>query len=176
MTASPVNYAYNSSTRLEDGRVLKIGGEAFVGGKTDVTFSRTQLYDPKADEWRETTALPDISQDVFGRSEHRAVLLENGLVMVAGGIATEHVPTHSYPVPVIVANVQIYDPGLGVWHPAASMSTARSGHTMTRLSNGTVLIVGGEGQSGMLASAELYNPTTLNLGSHKYLPLSIGNP
>ncbi len=41
-----------------------------------------------------------------------------------------------------------------------SLATARNGHTATLLPNGMVLVAGGGGNSGLLASAELYNPAT----------------
>jgi hypothetical protein len=44
------------------------------------------------------------------------------------------------------------------WSYTGSQTTARSGHTATLLSNGEVLIVGGTGTNGAVASAELYNP------------------
>jgi hypothetical protein len=43
---------------------------------------------------------------------------------------------------------------------------ARSGHTATLLSDGTVLITGGEGQTGILSSAERFDPSTLTFSPH----------
>ncbi|HEV7804602.1 MAG TPA: kelch repeat-containing protein [Solirubrobacteraceae bacterium] len=46
------------------------------------------------------------------------------------------------------------------WSPAASMSTARYGHAATVLANGRVLVTGGSNASGIVASAQLYDPVS----------------
>ncbi len=49
----------------------------------------------------------------------------------------------------------------GSWSPAASMATPRFGAAATTLSDGRVLVVGGQGTDGpVLSSTELYDPTT----------------
>ena len=48
----------------------------------------------------------------------------------------------------------------GTWTVTGSLNTARAGHTATLLLNGQVLVAGGENSTGVLASAELYNPST----------------
>jgi N-acetylneuraminic acid mutarotase len=47
-----------------------------------------------------------------------------------------------------------------MWTSAGSMSTPRIGHSATLLGNGDVLVAGGDNGTGLLASAELYNPAT----------------
>ncbi|CAF0864775.1 unnamed protein product [Didymodactylos carnosus] len=46
------------------------------------------------------------------------------------------------------------------WNTATSMATARYAHTATLLSSGKVLITGGYGSSGVLASSEIFDPST----------------
>src|SRR5437588_289177 len=54
------------------------------------------------------------------------------------------------------------------WTRTASLNMGRGDHTATLLPNGKVLVAGGQGNSGVLASAELYDPvayTWTNTGS-----------
>ena len=50
----------------------------------------------------------------------------------------------------------LYDPAANTWSAAGSLATARQYHTATLLSNGKVLVAGGQGNSGLLASAEVF--------------------
>ena len=59
-----------------------------------------------------------------------------------------------------LSSFEIYDPLANSSSDAASLTTARYGHTATLLMNGKVLVVGGESASGnVIASAELFDPT-----------------
>ncbi len=84
------------------------------------------------------------------RWEPAATLLQNGQVLVAGGIYS--------------ASAELYTPSTGVWTTTGSMHSNRWLFTATLLSNGQVLVAGGESyvnnQLVLLASAELYNPST----------------
>jgi len=82
------------------------------------------------------------------REYHTATLLNNGLVLIAGG------------TPPVPPSAELYNPATGTSTATGSLNTARYYHTATLLNNGLVLIVGGAGSSGILASAELYNPAT----------------
>ena len=61
------------------------------------------------------------------------------------------------------------------WTPTGSMATARYGHTATVLPSGQVLVVGGQDSSGLLDSAELYDPamgtwsSTASLGTGRFI-------
>jgi hypothetical protein len=55
-----------------------------------------------------------------------------------------------------MSSAEIYDPSTGTWTPTGSLNTAREVHTATLLPDGTVLVAGGYGYGGYLASAEIY--------------------
>lgn len=48
----------------------------------------------------------------------------------------------------------------GMWKNAGSLIQARTRHSATLLEDGRVLLIGGEGEGGALASAEAYDPET----------------
>jgi hypothetical protein len=79
------------------------------------------------------------------RYQHATILLRNGKVLVAGGSTSNQ--------------AELFDPVAGTFSATAgNMKAIRSASTMTLLSNGTVLIVGGENPGGVLASAEIFDP------------------
>src|SRR6266699_5182587 len=47
----------------------------------------------------------------------------------------------------------------GSWAPSGAMTQARTGAAAVRMPDGRVLITGGTGVNGVLASAELFGPT-----------------
>ncbi len=58
----------------------------------------------------------------------------------------------------IAATPGAWSAATGTWTPAGSMTTDRDGHTVTTLPSGLILVAGGSGSLGYLASAEVYNP------------------
>src|SRR5438034_3588093 len=80
---------------------------------------------------------------------HRATLLPNGKVLVAGGFGNGG----------YLASAELYDPLSGTWTASGSLGTKRADHTATVLPNGKVLVVGGVYDT-YLASAELYDPAS----------------
>ena len=90
---------------------------------------------------RSTSAAP--MQDA--RSNHTAVTLQDGRVLVAGGTTSGG---------GITSAAEIYDPASNSWTPVAGGMTApRSNHTASLLADGTVLIAGGQSTSGVLNSS-----------------------
>jgi len=88
---------------------------------------------------------------------HSAVLLNNGKVLVAGGVSCSAPGVCSY-----LNTGEIYDPVSGAFTSTGSMSAARSAPAVL-LANGKVLIAGGyacnsSGTCASLSSAEIYDP------------------
>jgi hypothetical protein len=81
------------------------------------------------------------------RAAHSATPLEDGTVLIAGGMVREHNN---------LTSAELYDPDTGTFAPTGDLITARVSHTATLLQDGRVLLVGGWEQR-VLASAELYD-------------------
>src|SRR5439155_935673 len=86
------------------------------------------------------------------RALYTAILLANGMVLVAGGEDSSF--NH-------FASAELYDPASGTWTATGSLNTARHLHTATLLANGMVLVAGGQDSSfNPSTSAELYDPAS----------------
>jgi hypothetical protein len=81
---------------------------------------------------------------------HTATLLQNGKVLISGGVND---CCHVLP------SAELFDPVTGTFTPTGNMTVGRSHHSATLLLDGRVLIAGGGGP-GSLATAELYDSST----------------
>jgi N-acetylneuraminic acid mutarotase len=89
---------------------------------------------------------------ITGRTDQTTTLLNNGLILVAGGKDANG---------NALASAELYTPSTGQWSATGSTTTARANQTATLLTNGQVLVAGGvDAQNNGLASVELYAPTT----------------
>ncbi len=84
------------------------------------------------------------------RSDHTAVRLPDGRVLVAGGTDGT----------TVLKSVEVFDPSSEKWVSATDMKTARRGHTMTLLQDNKVLVTGGFDDKAALATAEVYDPSS----------------
>jgi len=132
----------HTATLLQNGMVLVASG--FPGETYPGHWATAELYDPASGTWTFTGKLNR------PRFSHTATLLQNGMVLVAGGTTSNY---------KLTAKAELYDPASGTWTETDSLNTARSSHTATLLQNGMVLVAGGVSHQGMAASAQLYDPT-----------------
>ncbi|MFN7986789.1 MAG: kelch repeat-containing protein [Thermoanaerobaculia bacterium] len=142
----------HTSTLLPDGRVVFLGGEYLNSVTAQGWFVRVaEQYDPVAGIFSATGPL------ATGRSFHTATLLADGRTLIAGGWVGGGAAG-------ILSTAELFDPsangGAGAFTTAGSLATGRYLHSATLLPDGRVLVAGGQGASGALASAELFDPTT----------------
>lgn len=90
-------------------------------------------------------------QMLSARADHSATLLNDGHVLIAGGLLKNG---------QFLSSAEIYDPAKGSFVATGEMSTRRVGQAAVLLKDGRVLIVGGWAQSGPTNSADLYDPRT----------------
>ncbi|CAF1184025.1 unnamed protein product [Adineta ricciae] len=84
------------------------------------------------------------------RYQHTVSLLENGKVLVVGGIQNSS----------ILDITELYDPVTQRWITTGVMNDMRHAHIAVVLRNGKVLVAGGFNGSDFLNTAELYDPLT----------------
>jgi hypothetical protein len=128
----------HTAALLPNGMVLVAGGFHSPGPSASA-----ELYDPASGTWTATGSLNT------ARVSHTATSLPNGMVLVAGGYDNSNPRRFIY-----LASAELYDPASGAWTATGSLNTARYAHTATLLLNGMVLVAGGSGSHGTLASAE----------------------
>jgi hypothetical protein len=134
-----------TATLLQNGKVLLAGGE---GGPAVTATASAELYDPATGTFTATGSM------TVPRAFQTATLLPSGRVLITGGFQFNFYNSG-------LSTAEIYDPATGSFTATGSMSVARTSHTATLLSNGTVLVTGGYGfNSAALSSAETYDPST----------------
>jgi large repetitive protein len=132
-----------TATLLANGRVLVAGGGE--GGDLYQPTGAAELYDPETGTWTATGSLNT------PRSAHMAVQLQDGTVLVAGGIE--------------LSAAELYNPATGMWTATGNMGEPRYRAAVALLADGRVLVAGGAkdptpNPSPLLDSAELYNPAS----------------
>ena len=83
-------------------------------------------------------------------------------MLLAGGVSADFGP---------FSTAELYDPSTDTITPTANMNIARSGHTATLLTDGTVLVAGGQYYFSLI-DVELYNPATgtISYTGHMTIP------
>ena len=149
-----------SATLLPNGQVLVAGGDPASFGSTDAA-----LYDPAARVFHPTgpTTRDYVLQVATGLSD-------GDVLLVGGWCSACRTPLGGYNND---ARVDLYDPTTGRFSATGSMTTGRESPSVTLLSNGQVLVTGGDefwaagagvrdiSDHPIKASAELYTPASI---------------
>ena len=126
------NLNLTAASRLPDGKAIIVGGYGADGAQHQV-----EIYNPEFDVWNMGPKIP--------KPRVRASLtdLNKDSILLVGG----NQYTHSW----------IFDTNTLTWAKAAKMLTARTGQAATQLSDGKVLVSGGENRKGEVeSSSEVY--------------------
>jgi hypothetical protein len=142
----------HTATRLLSGKVLLAGGinsrgllaEADIYDPVKAKFSSFEIYD-LSNKAYENKPIPMKE----ARHRHTATLLNNGWVLVAGGLN-----------PVSTSNTaELFDPAAYMFsYTTGNMTSQRVSHTSSLLNSGEVLIAGGIDGNSYTKTAELYDP------------------
>jgi RHS repeat-associated protein len=137
-----------STTRLADGRLLRLGGE----GPEGATWTGS-LYDPV------TQAVIPLPGRMFeARAWHTATILPDGGVLIVGGRG---------PTGELLSTAERFDPGTETFGQVDMPDVLpRAGHTATLLTDGRILLIGGQTSRNALAGvAEVWNVAS-HSGTH----------
>jgi len=161
--------AMHTATLLDDGTVLLAGG---VNDAQGDIFGNAEIYDPTTGTF---TATPGQMPQGDGVAGHTATLLATGNVLIAGGFNAFVSGGVVSAIYTTVNTALLYDPTSKQFTTTGNLIDYPAMHSATLLANGTVLIAGGYSgqafwdlngkvqgadQSGVLDSAEVYNPAT----------------
>ncbi len=133
---------FHTATLLGDGTVLFVGG-AQQNAAPFATAGGAEIFDPSTQSFRLTKVGP-----VLSRVFHTATLMPDGRVLITGGLdGSSGSPT---------ATTEIYIPGAmdDRFLSDQPLGQARALHTASLLSDGSVLIVGGEAEAAPGAALE----------------------
>jgi hypothetical protein len=83
------------------------------------------------------------------RASHICIALQDGSILVAGGVTGPGGPTNA---------AELFNPTTNLWTTTGSMLTARTDAAAILLSNGNVLVAGGRTSGQIANSLEIYDP------------------
>lgn len=140
----------HSATLLPSGLVLVAGGAGtwHEDGSADL-LATAELYDPVTGTWTPAASMSS------PRGWHSATLLQNGRVLVAGGIGAQFPGRYTD-----LTSAELYDPSTDRWEVTGSMAWPRDGDALL-LPDGQVLVAGACLDDGtVLAVSERYDPVS----------------
>ncbi len=141
----------HTATLLNNGTVLVTGGGDPGDGSGADDYTTAEVYDPATGSF---TRVGDMTQ---GRTQHTASLLGDGRVLIAGG----SVDVNGFGL-FPSKTAEIYDPATQSFSPTGDMPKEAVFHTASVLLDGTVLIMGGDGNTcpGAGTSIAIFDPAS----------------
>ncbi len=137
----------HAATRLQDGRVLIVGGNVAVSGSTPPSYTATdtaEMYDPESGQVTILTERLNVA-----RAGLSATTTIDGRVLIAGGTNDTG----------DLKSAEMFDPARGFELLTTELSVARSGHTAILLPhNNTVLIAGGTSAGEPVTATDAFLP------------------
>lgn len=145
----PATGAFSARADMPAGRFAPPAAALLQDGRVLVATNGNFLYNPVADTWSATGGL------TTGMEVTWLITLLDGRVLALGNGDVR---------------AEIYDPTTGVFASTGSMSNLHSGGTFTRLSDGRVLVAGGQlaasgGPAPINPTVEVFDPSTGTFGA-----------
>jgi hypothetical protein len=138
----------HTATRLDDGRVLLVGGQGIPGSGELPDIVRAELFDAAEGGFVDGGAVEP------GRGGHGAIKLPDGRVLVVGGFAERGT--------LALSDAWLFHPGVdpptAAWSAAAPIAQARALPLLSVLPDGRVLACAGETEDGPVLGCEIYTP------------------
>jgi hypothetical protein len=154
---------FHTATLLPTGKVLVAGGAVSEDYSCFAGKDSAELYDSALGTFASTGTMTN------RRYAQTSTLLQNGAVLITGGYSFDSSDCDQDGTSPALSSAEIYDPSNGSFAPTGRMAEVRGGHTATLLTNGKVLIAGGDNMEGDVppfflvdgsVTAEVYDPAT----------------
>jgi hypothetical protein len=153
----PAQQAFKPIADMRYGRqahtatLLPSSGLVLIAGGVDqsgMSLSAAELFIPAS------ATFTLIHSMTTARSSHTATLLNTGQVLIAGGLNTAN------GVVTAISSAELFNPATRTFTRTGSMSRSRAGHVAVLLTNGRVLLIGGDLTNTVPGTAELFDPNT----------------
>ena len=159
----PANSALTNGTGAFSG-ILKTNGNQTITA-TDIAAASTTGTSTSIHVLAPASGFTPTGSMLNAREDHTATLLNDGRVLVVGGMhwaAVQFCPpeTSCFRLSAL-ASAEVFDPGTGEFTAAGGMSVARVFQTATLLGDGKVLVTGGDNRYGTTyGTAEIFDAST----------------
>lgn len=127
---------------LQDGRVLITGGWS--------ALNAAELFNPQTGKFELIRSPMN-----YQRADHQSIVLDSGEVLLTGGF---HGTNGQFTGLDAISSAEVYLPAKNHFVKLPSMKVPRAGHTLTKLPDGRVVIIGGFHPQRGLNSIEIFDP------------------